>query len=229
MKRRIFWQRAAAGIALAAVLFSIFAFTVWWSVRDYARIELDKTYYLLVRECDEETSVSVSTQVYLSGGAGYLIKKGRQDCVVLSCYYTERDAELVRRNLTDKGLAVQTVEYASADFELGGSAAAYAQRIVANVETADSNARLLFDTANKLERTEISQEEARAAVRGAVASLGGLRQSNEGAFFERWNAALLSAERKGREIASGILFAKDIRYLQVQLTAAVVNADSLFA
>ena len=54
----------------AAVLFSIFAFTVWWSVRDYARIQLNKTYYLLVRVCDEETSVSVSTQVYLSGGAG---------------------------------------------------------------------------------------------------------------------------------------------------------------
>ena len=212
----------------AAVLFSIFAFTVWWSVRDYARIQLNKTYYLLVRVCDEETSVSVSTQVYLSGGAGYLIKKGKQDHVVISCYYLERDAEFVRRNLTDKGLSVQTVEYASGDFELSGSAAAYAEKVCSNVETADSNARLLFDTANKLERTEISQEEARAAVRGAIASLSGLRKSNEGGFFERWNAALASAERKGREIASGILFAKDLRYFLVQLTAAIANAASLF-
>lgn len=223
-----FWRRAATGLALAAALFSLFAFTVWWSLRDYARIEPDKTYYLLVRACEEETAVSVSTQVYLSGGAGYLMQAGGRDCVVLSCYFREADAARVQRNLQGKDVEAFVVACDAPVFELSGSAAGYAERICSNLDTLDSNIKLLYDVANGLERTELNQDEARAAVRGVTASLSGLRTGNEGALFERWNAALQKAERKGREIASGILFAKDVRYLQVQLVAAAVNADAFF-
>lgn len=214
---------------MSVSVFALLFFAARWMGRDYERVSLGKTYYLLVRLCDEETAVSVSTQVYLSGGAGYYMKAGGKDCVVLSCYYKETDARLVQASMERKGVETQIIECACADFSLTGRNAAYAEAVAANAATANDNAKLLFETANKLERTEISQEEARAALRGVTASLSGLRKGNEGKFFERWNAALNSAEKKGREIASGIIFAKDLRYLQVQLTAAVVNADVLFA
>lgn len=210
------------------VFVCLFSFTVWWNGRAYARISLSNTYYLLIRACEEETAVSVSTQVYLSGGAGYLIKANGKNSVVLAGYRKERDAAFVRRVMAEKDVETQIVECACSDFELTGNDAVYAERIEQNVSTLDSAIWLLYDIANGLERSEISQDAARSGVRGVVSAVSGLRQENEGGLFDGWNAALMSAERKGREIASGIIFAKDVRYLQVQMIAAVIGADKFF-
>lgn len=221
-------RRTLAFVSVFAAFFFLFAFTVWWNGRAYARVSLSHTYYLLVRACEEETAVSVSTQVYLAGGAGYLIETGGKNCVVLSGYKKERDAQFVQRVMEQKDVVTQIIAAECGDFVLAGGDAAYAERIKENAATLDSNIWLLYDIANGLERSEISQETARAGVRGVVSSVGGLRQNNEGGIFDRWNSVLLAAERKGREIASGIIFAKDVRYLQVQLIAANVAAEEFF-
>ena len=66
-------------------------------------------------------------------------------------------------------------------------------------------------------------------MRGAVKALKGLRGGNAEKLFALWNAELSAAERRGTEIADGILYAKDIRGLQAELCLAIVNAGAYFS
>lgn len=213
----------------------VFVFTVilfigifCWYGRAYARIAFPQEYWFLVRACEESTAAAVVGSVYLSGGAGYLIEEGGEQSVVLACYYTQTSAESVQSHLNGKGVETRILHLEPHDLALNGKNAAQSARIEANASLADSCAKILYETANKLELTEYSQEEARAAVRGVVSSLAGLRAGNEGSFYELWNAVLFGAERQGAELAEGILFAKDIRYLQVRLCYAIVNICDCF-
>ena len=109
-----------------------------------------------------------------------------------------------------------------------GKSVAARDRIVANAETADSLARLLYYTANGLEQAKLSQAEARSALVGAVSSLGGLIADNGDGVFSLWNTALKEAHRRGVELAEGLLFQKDIRYLQTLLCDRIVNIAEYF-
>lgn len=204
---------------------SLFVGVFWWSGQEHKTISLDEEYFLLVRDCEESTSAAIVGQVYASGGAGYLYGNS----VVLACYFTERDAERVQGNLMEKGDVVQILALKPEEFVLRGDEVAASARISAGANTVDTCARILFDTANGLERTAISQDEARTAVRGVVKSLNGLVGGNSGGIFERWNAELTKAVRKGTEVASGILFAKDLRYLQIELCLAVAQIEYYFS
>ena len=115
-----------------------------------------------------------------------------------------------------------------APLTLKGKSVAARDRIVANAETADSLARLLYDTANGLEQAKLSQAEARSALVGAVSSLGGLMADNGDGVFSLWNTALKEAHRRGVELAEGLLFQKDIRYLQTLLCDRIVNIAEYF-
>ncbi|MGN1078320.1 MAG: hypothetical protein ACI4ST_07360 [Candidatus Gallimonas sp.] len=212
---------------LAAFLCTLclFAGIFWWSGRDYARVTFDETYYFLVRDCEDTTASAVSGQVYFSGGAGYLLE--RENAVVIACYFRESSANQVRDTLALKGVEARVLSLSPPDLELSGELAAQKARISSNAETLDSCAHILYDTANGLERTEISQDEARSALRGVIASLKGLCAEN-GEGFSRWNAVVSQAVRKGTEIAEGILFARDLRYLQAQICMNVVRIGDYF-
>ncbi len=215
---------------IAVFLFTVILFVCvfCWYGRAYARVSLNKSYYFLVRSCEDTTASAVAGQIYFAGGAGYLLQYGGENAVVLACYFRQTDAEYVLEVMAGKGLDVRLLELKSDDFTLGGSKAAYRDKIVANAGTVETSAKILYETANALERTDISQEEARAAVRGVVNSLKGLRSENAESLFESWNFALSGAERRGTEIAEGILFAKDLRYLQTQLCMLIIRAKDYF-
>lgn len=230
------YGRRANGTATFFAVVAVFVFTVilflcvfFWYGRAYARVSLDKTYYFLVRDCEETTAAAVSGQVYFSGGAGYLLGSGGDSAVVLACYFKQTDAEYVQANMTDKGVDTQVLALSSSDFTLDGGNSEQKSRIAANAETVETCAHILYDAANGLERTDISQDEARAAVRGVVVSLKGLYTENDGSFYDLWNAGLSGAAKRGTEIAEGIAFAKDLRYLQVELCLMIVNAANYFS
>ena len=46
--------------------------------------------------------------------------------------------------------------------------------------------------------------------------------------FSLWNTALKEAHRRGVELAEGLLFQKDIRYLQTLLCDRIVNIAEYF-
>lgn len=216
---------AVIGVFLLTV--SLFIGVFFWYGRAYAPLSLEKEYYFLVKDCEDATASAVAGQVYLRGGAGYLLETDGKSAVVLACYFHLSDAERVRSSMSEKDVETRILTLKTKDFSLDGGAAGKKNAVCSNVETAETCARILYNAANGLERAEMTQEEARAAVRGAVGSLKGLRIGN-GDSFELWNAKLASCERRGTEIAEGILFSKDLRYLQVEICLAIVNADEYF-
>lgn len=210
-----------------AIVFAFVGFA-WWNGRDYARVSFSQKYWFLVRDCDEATSAAVAANTYLSGGAGYLIETGGKQTVAVACYYSEVSAQSVQRTMESKGVETRVVKYKTDDFTLNGNSASQKKHVVSNAETADACAKILYDAANGLERTDISQDEARAALRGVVSSVRGLREGNTAECFSLWNTMLSSVERRGTETASGIIFAKDLRYLQIQLCFAVSKMGEYF-
>lgn len=215
-------------LAVFVAIVMAFVGFMWWNGRDYVRVSLSQKYWFLVRDCDESTSAAVIVNTYLSGGAGYLIETDGKQTVAVACYYSELSAQSVQRTLESKGVETRVVKYAPDDFTLNGSSALHKNRIVSNAETADTCAKILYDTANGLERTEISQDEGRAALRGVVSSVKGLREENTAECFTLWNTLLSGVERRGTETANGIIFAKDLRYLQILLCYAVSNMGEYF-
>ena len=225
-------RRSAATFLAALAVFlltvAVFVGVFFWYGRDRARVSCDKEYYFLVQDCETTTAAAVAGQVYLAGGAGYSLETAGQSCVVLACYFRVTDAERVQRAMAEKEITVRILTLRSSDFVLEGQNSALKGRVEGNLETAEACARILFDAANGLERAELSQEEARAAVRGTTKALKGLREENSAGLFDHWNVLLTSAAKRGEEIADGILFSKDLRYLQTELCLAIVNAESYF-
>ncbi len=188
----------------------------------YARVNFSKSYYFVVKDCEKTTG-----DIYSAGGAGYFLE--RDNAVAIACYFKEASAESVRKNLEEKGTETRLVVHSPENLVLRGSKSAYKQQIEGNLETVDSIAHILYDTANGLERSELSQKQAKAALGGVVSSLKGLIEANSGNLFALWNAALKEAERKGTELSGGILFAKDLRYLQTMLCDKSVSVTKYFS
>lgn len=225
--------RGSAGVFVAAiavflVVVGAFIGVFRWYGRAYVRVSHEREYYFLVQTCEDATVSAVAGQVYFSGGAGYELEAEGKRCVAIACYFRRTDAERIQSAMREKGVAAEILSLSGSDFALEGENAGYADRVTGNLETAETCARILFDTANGLERLELSQDEAHTAVRGVVKALKGLRAQNAAPLFSRWNAALVTAESRGKELAEGILFAKDLRYLQTSLCHAIVRADSYF-
>ncbi len=218
-----------AAVAVFLLTAGLFVGIFWWYGRDEARICLGREYYFLVQDCEDTTASAVAGQVYLSGGAGFPLVQNGENCIAIACYFRETDAERIQNAMAEKGTQTRILTLKSADFRLVGKSAALKGRVEGNLETAETCARILYDTANGLERADCSQEEARAAVRGAAKSLKGLREGNSDPLFTLWNARLSAAQRRGSELADGILFAKDLRYLQIELLLDIVNAEGCFS
>ncbi len=213
-------------VCIFAVLLALFIGLAVGAKKRQQAVDFEADYYFLIEKCEDSTAAAVAGRVHSSGGAGYLFRGGK--AVIVACYYTVQDAERVRDAMLERGADVEIAPLSAQKFYLSGENAAYAAHVAANAETAESCARLLYDVANGLERAQMGQTEARDAVRGAAGSLAGLRKSNGGAFYDRWNAELASAERECREISDGIAFAKEVRRVQAQLLCALVGLEEYF-
>ena len=193
----------------------------------YARVSFERDYYFLVKDCEETSVSAVAGAIYSSGGAGYYLSN--DNAVAIACYFKEASAQSVKRNLEEKGTQTRLIVRSSSDLVLRGRKSGYKEQIQSNLETVDHLAHILYDTANGLERSELTQREAKAALSGVVSSLKGLIAGNEGGVFALWNVELKAAQRRGTEISDGLLFAKDLRYLQTMLCDKTVHLTNYFA
>ncbi len=224
-KGGIFFCALALFIALLLVLLAVFS----CHAQAVAVISYGKEYYFLARRCARETSAAVAGDSYLAGGAGYLYEEGGESYAVLAGYYSASDAEFVGSLLKGRGVDVTILTLSCKEFELSLGHGMGKNHVVSNLSTAESCARMCFDAANGLEQNSLTQEEARAATNGIAASLSGLAEGNAAEGFGLWNVLLRRTARRARELATGILFAKDLRYLQVTLLMAIVSAHKYFA
>lgn len=222
--RKIGWKKMLAAAGIFVILAALLVGTAYAAGRKFARVEVKKTYYFLVRGCEESTAAAVAGQVYVAGGAGYLWG----DCVILSCYFLQSDAERVRSVMRQQGIEAEIRAEKIDSVILNGGKAEQAVRVGSNLEVADTCAHILYDCANGLERGSLSQTEAREGLRGVQKSLEGLRKGN-GTLSDAWDRELYRAERRAAELSEGILFSKDLRYLQISLILAVLSAGEYFA
>lgn len=223
-------SRSAAVLLSAALLFliAVGGLSVAFRIRRKGDlVSLPAGYFALVRDCESATAVAVAGESYLSGGAGYLLEE--ENAVVLAAYSEKEDAEFVQTSLRARGVETRILFLEPERFFLRGGMVSEKRRVEGNAEVVDTCARILFDAANGLERTEMGQEEAKTALRGVAASLRGLTEENGGEGYLLWNTALLTAARRGAELAEGIVLAKDLRYLQVALCLLIVDCADYFA
>lgn len=213
-------------------ILGVFLFTVclfvgvfWFYGRREEKISLEKTYYFLVRDCEDETASAVAGEVYLFGGAGYLLESAGKTSVALACYFKESDCLRVQTTLEEKGIFARLLSLSTKEFRVESKT--LKKKIEETISTVDDCAHILYETANGLERAELTQDEARAALKGVNTSLRGLSLEEDEA-FALWDHALLKAEQRGKEISEGILFAKDLRYLQIQICMEILSADVYF-
>ncbi len=206
----------------------LFLTIFYLNARRSAKILLDGEYFFLAKSCEETTAAALVGQVYDSGGAGVLIEADGQVAVALACYFTRSDAENVSRSLRERGTETEIYRMTTPELTIFGADSEIAARVSANARTADTCARILYDTANGLERASTSQEEARAAVRGVSKVLRGLCAENGNELHARWNAELTALGREGEELADGLLFSKDVRCLQVRICYALARFDGYY-
>lgn len=177
-------------------------------------------YFFLVRECTEATAGAVAGESYASGGAGYLLDA--EDAVVLACYYEEEVAASVEASMSANGVSVRVLEYALDRFTPSTSQEGEIAAIEQSAAALDDLTRMLYTVANGLERGEVTQAEASASLGGISVSLSGLAKGRA------WEHDLSDAAHRAREIAAGIVFSKDVRYLQVQLCFCVLHLPAYF-
>ena len=203
---------------------AIFLVLVFYTGRARADVTLDLKYYFLVRDCDDSTSAAVVGEVYSAGGAGYL----DGESVILACYDAKADARRVCSLMEQKGETVHVTERELKSLTLRGDRARYGEKVKENAETAKSVARLLYDTANGLETGTLSQSLAKANVKGAADALNGLIARNGDKIFEAWNRTLYAVAADLRDVTGGLLFAKDVRYVQISLCCGLLAMDRCF-
>ena len=192
--------------------------------RARADVRLGLDYYFLVKECEDSTSAAVVGEVYSSGGAGYLYG----DTVILACYYQKADARRVCSLMEARGEKVSVLCRSLDGITLRGEDAAFAEKVKNTASTAESVARLLYDTANALERGTADQKAAKGNVKGAADALEGLAAADSEPLFAKWDLAVRNVARAAREKSRDILFAKDVRYLQISLCCMLLDMGSYF-
>ncbi len=217
----------ALGLCLFVGTIVFFVAIVALGGQEYTRVAFSKTYYFLVKSCSETSLPVVSQDIYSAGGAGYYLEG--DDAVAIACYFKETSAQSVQRNLQSEGTETELLKRESGELILRGKKSGFKPLVESNLETVDQLAHILYDTANGLERSEISQREAKAAVEGVASSLKGLREGNRDEFFTAWNMGIREAERRSAELTQGLLFAKDLRYVQTMLCDKTVNLTNYFA
>lgn len=214
-------RRAAVGISVVFLLLScLFAGVVISEGRAFCTVEPDLSYSFVLRSCSKEVSAAVVKEVYRAGGAGYATEDG----VIVACYFETSEAERAASMLRERGTEAEVKTRSVPAFVLEGRNREEGEAVLSTLSAADSCARVLFDVANGLERMTVGQEEARAAVRGVGMSLRAL--SKEGPSL--WGGEMTSVARDTDDVAAGILFAKDVRLLQVRLCLAVLSAKRFF-
>lgn len=179
-------------------------------------------YYVCYRIADNSVSASsLSGAVSSYGGAGYIIGRGGNYYVTVSCYYDARDAESVCASLKRRELDCSVIKIQTDEYKLSGGAKKNAKLYLGNLNTLDSLSRVAYECANGLD-DGMSQVKAKETAETIKSQLKALLKANESNCFTKTVENLIAEyDDKTR----GYVLSKDMRYLQIAITDAVINAE----
>lgn len=188
-------------------------------------LEFETCYYFVCyRITDNAVSASsLSNTASSYGGAGYILHYNGNYYVTVSCYYRDTDAEAVCSGLKKREPDCSVLEVKTQKYKLNGySAKNNGKLYLGNLNTLNSLSIVAYQCANGLDDGEFTQDKAKSAVAAVKNGLNGLLLKNSDNCFTRKIKNLL-AECEDKE--RGYILSKDMRYLQIALTDAVINAE----
>lgn len=227
MTTDFFRGKALAIAGLLSALFLISGFFYARILGGAQVIDLAQNFYFLV---SEEEHVAVSAQsIYLSGGAGYIITRGREEYAVLACYQKEADARTVRDNLAIRQISTEILKESSGHLYLKSrSEKENAEKIKGFFSTLYSCTTFLGDVAIKAEKGEYSQRKLKETLQEVNKVLSCLARENK-CLSEEFFLYTTKASEKLNEMNRGVVYAKDIRYVQIYLSDCFLSLASRFS
>ncbi len=212
-----FFISVIAAVALT-VLICVFAVTCYGSKLKYT------TRFYFVCYAMEENSISagsISSAVSAYGGAGYIIEYRGKYYITVSCYYEEKDAENVCRELKDRNLQCSVLKIETNSYLLKTSnAKKNAELYKGNLNTLYSLSRMAYDCANALDTGEYSQGNAKSVIADIKSGLNSLYNANTSNCF---TVELNRLAAECEDAAGGIIYSKDLRKLQIAIADTIIN------
>lgn len=180
-------------------------------------------YFVCYRVTDNSVSASsLSGTVASYGGAGYILHYDGNYYVTVACYYSDNDAQTVRASLERRDLTCSVLEVSIEEFRAGGSAKRYADLYKGNLNTLNSLSIIAYECANGLDGGDYTQSKAKDVIAAIGSGLNGLYKNNPDNCFTD-NLRYLIAECDDK--SDGYVYSKDLRYLQIAITDAIINCE----
>ena len=209
-------------MVLSALIFCIGAIYAL-EVLDAVIIAGNKTFFFLVS--DEEHVEASAENVYLDGGAGYVLASGKNVYAVYACYFTDSDAQNARKRLSEAGNAVEVVSVKeNALYLKTAREKAFLAEIKSLLNVCYSGIRLFGELAAGAESGKYTQESLKEILNATASVLSAkLRDSTK--ICASLEDAIKEAYVRLETVVSGIVFAKDLRYMQILLCDGYLSAS----
>lgn len=216
-------RRSLLSLGMGAMFLTFSLFFVGMMGMKTKKFTIDRTFYFLCEQSKKE-SISVSVQTnYLDGGAGYALTREDKNYVVLAAYNDLADAQKVAENLKVQ-TEVLPLELDTFYFTTAAQREVFS-RVQGCVNTLLQCSDLLYKTANRLTMSEFTQREGRSIVQEIDLVLGGLL----GEATEQTRNNLQAQKDKCKEILSDVIYAKDLRYLQLMMIEGIYDLQQEFS
>lgn len=176
-------------------------------------INVDKTFYFLV---DTSSHVQASThEVQLVGGAGYLLQGEQGSVVAFSVYVNETDAMRAQELLFQTGVDANTVKIQSGNLKIKRGDREKAKRLQGAFESLYGNICVLEKEIARLENGATQQSSAR--ILDTIARNLEFLAKTYADDYAEYAKLCLDTAKALKEEKQGIIYVKDLRYLQCVL------------
>lgn len=180
-----------------------------------------ETSYYFVCYAIKDNSVSagsISGAVSNYGGAGYILERGNEFYITVSCYYEEKDAQTVCESLKKRDLECSVLAVETGEYSLRTSA--NAELYTGNLNTLNSLSVIAFGCANSLDLGDCDQTRAKTVISDIESGLKGLLNANRDNCFSSEIRRLIAI---CGDISEGYVYSKDLRKLQIAIADTVIN------
>lgn len=186
--------------------------TVWgyaWSIFEAQTVDIQANFYFLVLE---DLNLEVGAEfIKLDGGAGYFLEYEGEEYVVVSVYREEQDGLTVQENLAKKGRATKLLSMGMPSLRFQGKDRKKSGVYVSALNTFNSYMGMLEECLYRLEGG-MTQEDCRQLL--AILERQYVHAQTVYADYPDFVCVCKDTVRSLRELQRGIIYAKDLRYLQ---------------
>lgn len=191
-------------------------------------VDCAQTFWFLVSE--EENVAAAAQSVSLHGGAGYVMRRKGEEYAVLACYFSQSAARAVGDNLEAKNLAVSVREESGGTLYLKkNSEKRSAEGLRGCFDTLSSCIRLLYDLSAAADTGGYTQQELRRLLADVGGVLSRLAEENRDGVFTDISACASAASAEIMRLRQDVVYARDIRYIQVWLSDSYLRLADEFS